>query len=170
VNVCDRSSADGQWPRYVALGKINLRSPGTYVLVMQLTNRHELCVGSLGEAAYTEGWYLYVGSALGGLKARLARHARHSKRLHWHVDYMLEVAELVKVWCHIGNERLECKWARVLGRMDGLTPSAVAFGASDCRCHTHLYRASERPSPHSFSSSLLLEGLDDRLWIIAPGT
>jgi len=170
VNICDPAPTDGDWPRRIALCDLDRGSPGTYILIMHLASSQNVAVGSLGEAAYDGGWYLYVGSALRGLKARLARHARSEKRIHWHIDYLLEAASLVEVWCHIGNERLECEWAHVLGRVDSLEPSAVAFGASDCRCRTHLFRADERPDPHAFVAGLRLAGLDDRLWIVARDT
>jgi Uri superfamily endonuclease len=82
--------------------------PGTYVLVMRLAAPVTLTVGRLGALSLDAGLYLYVGSALGGLRARLERHLRADKRLHWHVDYLLRCARVEAVWYRHGRERQEC--------------------------------------------------------------
>jgi len=73
--------------------------PGTYVLVLRLSRATTLRVGRLGEFDFPCGLYLYVDSAqgTGGLRARLTRHWRAHKPLHWHVDYLREVAVPVGV-------------------------------------------------------------------------
>ena len=72
-------------------------SKGTYALVLHLECTEEITVGKLGMFTFPAGYYLYVGSALGpgGLEARLARHRRRGKKLRWHIDYLLEHAQLV---------------------------------------------------------------------------
>jgi len=52
------------------------RDPGTYVLVLVIEQDMQIEVGALGTLFFRAGHYLYVGSALGGLGARLARHLR----------------------------------------------------------------------------------------------
>ena len=121
--------------------------PGTYVLVMRLHETTTIDVGRLGALAFEPGWYLYVGSALGGLEARLARHLRAEKRLHWHIDYFLRHARIELIWYREGRERLECGWARTLAQTPGVQPVAPGFGASDCACRTHLfYSATPQPA------------------------
>ena len=122
---------------------------GTYALVLHLKGREEITVGKLGTFAFPAGYYLYVGSALGpgGLEARLARHCRRDKKLHWHVDYLLERAHLVEVWSTVSTDRLECFWAQALVLYDkyraarqlpGSEIPVPGFGSSDCRCPSHL--------------------------------
>jgi Uri superfamily endonuclease len=60
--------------------------PGTYLLLLRLPQPTTLAVGRLGALALPAGWYVYVGSALGGLGPRLRRHLRVAKPPHWHVD------------------------------------------------------------------------------------
>ena len=61
---------------------------GTYALVITIPHPLRLQVGRLGDIVFPEGYWLYFGSALNGLEARLRRHLRHDKKLHWHVDYL----------------------------------------------------------------------------------
>ncbi len=108
-------------------------------------------VGRLGVQDLPAGWYLYVGSALGGLAGRVGRHLRRrapahtDRRPHWHIDALLAHAAVQEVWCHQGVERLECGWAAALGRRAAGRPLIAGFGASDCGCATHLFYASGRP-------------------------
>jgi len=117
---------------------------GVYALVMRVQETVSLAVGRLGLCTLPSGWLLYVGSAHNGLAARVRRHACADKRLHWHIDYVLQVARLHEVWRHVSVERLECDWARLLAAQPGLTPFNRPLGASDCACATHLLCAAER--------------------------
>ena len=47
-----------------------------------------LQIGSLGEREFRAGHYVYVGSAARGLEARIARHGRLRKKMHWHFVYL----------------------------------------------------------------------------------
>jgi len=122
-------------------------APGAYVLLFQFAEPVRLVVGALGERLFPAGYYLYVGSALGGLRARLARHLRAAKRLHWHVDYLLRCARVCEVWWLVSTERCECAWASALATARGVRPCEAPFGASDCRCPTHLFFSIGRPQP-----------------------
>ena len=64
---------------------------GVYTLLIKIGEKIEADVGALGRVKLDEGYYLYVGSALGpgGLKARISRHFRKSKKLKWHIDFLL---------------------------------------------------------------------------------
>jgi len=114
--------------------------PGTYVLVLHV--ERDLCipVARKGLQRFVAGDYLYVGSAHGpgGLAARIGRHLRRSKSMHWHIDYLLQVASIVSVWYAVSSQRLECRWAEFL-RSHALIEPWDAFGASDCSCATHLF-------------------------------
>ena len=118
---------------------------GTYVLVLELERPVRLRIGRLGVFDLEAGWYSYVGSAFGpgGLAARVAHHLRPAERPRWHVDHLRRVAEPAEVYHAPGPDRFEHEWARELA--ERLTPSVARFGASDCRCRTHLFHAARRP-------------------------
>jgi len=85
-----------------------------------------------------------VGSAWGpgGLRARVGRHLRGSPHPRWHIDYVRRVAAPVAVWL-APDTHLECTWAQALLVHPALDIIVPRFGASDCRCATHLVFASE---------------------------
>ena len=121
---------------------------GTYALFLHLEHDTPIVVGRLGTFHFRAGYYIYVGSALGngGLSARLARHHRSQKRLHWHIDYWLAHARIVGVQTDASGERLECVWARNWLDTPGAQVIAPHFGTSDCACPTHLiYLGNDRP-------------------------
>lgn len=129
---------------------------GTYLLLIQLSQPIELVVGRLGPLIFGAGWYAYAGSALGpgGLRARLARHARREKRIHWHIDYLLECAQLVQSWQIACPARLECEWAAALVRLTQAQITVHRFGASDCRCPGHLVYWPKRPKKSEVEATL----------------
>jgi Uri superfamily endonuclease len=119
--------------------------PGTYLLLLHLAAPTTLTVGRLGPCAFLAGWYVYVGSALSGLDARLRRHIRRGKPLHWHVDALREAAELASIVGCVSPERLECQTAATIAALPGATRPIARFGSSDCRCPSHLIHFRERP-------------------------
>ena len=108
---------------------------------MELSRARELQVGRLGRFRFHPGPYFYVGSAMGGLDGRLARHARGGP-LRWHIDYLLAKARLAGAWTVVSGDRLECRIARSLSQV--LELPVPRFGASDCRCPGHLFHGSLR--------------------------
>ena len=122
------------WP------KLNWRLgvKGSYVLVLHLSQDRRLEVGKLGRFEFPSGYYLYFGSALNGLAGRIRRHLRREKKLHWHIDFLTAVAPVVQVWWVAREERCECHWSRAALGHRGARATARGFGASDCRCPTHL--------------------------------
>lgn len=119
--------------------------PGTYLLFLQLGAAVALKVGRLGKLELAAGWYVYVGSALGGLAGRLRWHARRGKRPRWHIDTLRKVAELRAVAVCPGQQRLECAVAARLAALPGARVPAPRFGASDCRCPGHLVHFMHEP-------------------------
>lgn len=91
---------------------------------------------------FPTGWYIYAGSAMGGLDGRLGRHLRFgfSARPHWHVDWLSRIAQDKSFAVVASMTRLECELARSVASVEGAAPAAPGFGSSDCRCPAHLYR------------------------------
>lgn len=109
---------------------------GIYSLIIYLDKPGKIEVGSLGSIEFPIGYYVYTGSALNNLEARIARHERKGKKLRWHIDYLLQKARIVKMISAKTSERLEC---RVNRRIQQSAYSYVKkFGCSDCSCESHL--------------------------------
>jgi Uri superfamily endonuclease len=141
------------------------RSPGTYILVISLERPHIIEIGRQGRFRLPAGFYLYVGSALGpgGLAARLERHLRADKHIHWHVDYLLECARVVEAWIVEGSERRECAGASAALRLPGARIAVPHFGASDCQCASHLITFDRKPNRNRFA---LLTGDRVERWVV----
>ena len=126
--------------------------PGTYALILVPTDSRCLSIGRLGSLALRPGWYVYVGSAFGpgGVRGRLAHHRKLAVRPHWHIDYLRLHAPLERVWYTYDPQRREHEWANVLLQLPGAEVALCGFGASDCRCASHLFRFGRRPSVRAF--------------------
>ena len=57
--------------------------------------------------------------------------------MHWHIDYLMTHADLHEVWVFESPQRLECRVSEALSRH--LPRPIRGFGASDCRCSSHLF-------------------------------
>lgn len=119
---------------------------GVYILLFENEPCH-LSVGALGTLWLKGGWHGYVGSALGpGGFARVQRHIdlhrQGNRSPMWHIDRILLSPHfhLRYAICGSTGERKECSLARLLCSGDG-----SGFGASDCRCATHLFYRSQNP-------------------------
>jgi Uri superfamily endonuclease len=103
--------------------------------VIELVRARTVRVGALGAFVFPAGRYVYTGSALRNLEARIARHLSRDKRLRWHIDYLLAApgARVVRVRRAADGE---CE-------LNGATRGTVivaGFGAGDCcsGCGSHL--------------------------------
>lgn len=112
--------------------------PGAYQLLLSLAEEVTLQVGALGTFRFPVGKYIYTGSALGGLRKRLARHLRREKRLRWHIDYLLQYAVVEDVHLYPADGLSECALNRQLLALPRVRVIARGFGSSDCACPTHL--------------------------------
>lgn len=130
--------------------------PGTYALMLVPTAVTIIEVGKLGEMEVKPGYYVYVGSAAGpgGLRARVSRHLRDTKRVHWHIDYLRDVAAVEEVWLTSGLNGAEHQWAKAFANMSGGSVPLPGFGSSDCRCSSHLFHFSRRPESREFQIQL----------------
>ncbi len=114
------------------------RTPGVYHLILCLDQQATIRVGRLGRFTFPAGCYIYTGSAMGGLEARVARHCRQRKTRRWHIDYLLTKARVVEVVTIPTRERVECARNQAVLSLPGASVLAPRFGASDCRCAAHL--------------------------------
>jgi Uri superfamily endonuclease len=128
--------------------------PGTYALVCESSGEAEVPVGRLGTLSIQVGFYVYVGSALGagGIRARVGHHIGQGVRRHWHVDYLWPTIRIGEIWYCYDPVRREHEWARILYHLVGCTVPLRGFGASDCRCESHLLFSEHVPSLGSFQS------------------
>lgn len=121
------------------------RDGSRYRLLLLLRAERTIHIGRLGTFRFPAGYYVYVGSALRGLGARLDRHLRREKKLHWHIDYFLQHAQVIGVKI-CGSEETECGLAQKSLSLPGALVPVRGFGASDCRCGGHLvYLGNELP-------------------------
>lgn len=110
---------------------------GAYLLVLKLDQPHRIDVGGLGSILFRQGYYVYVGSAMQSLTARIDRHLRRRKTMRWHIDYLREVADTTWALPVRTSRRIEQPLAGALAGV--LTPGPAGFGASDSGQATHLF-------------------------------
>jgi Uri superfamily endonuclease len=137
---------------------------GTYVLIASMAQMKRLEIGRLGAYDIVPGFYAYVGSAFGsgGLRARLGHHLESTACPHWHIDYLLGVAEPVEVWYTTANQKLEHHWAEMLQEAAHFRVPIPRFGSSDYHRSrlSHLFHSKSRPSFRWFEQAIR-EQFDD---------
>jgi sugar fermentation stimulation protein A len=111
---------------------------------MSLSDDPTIGVGSLGRLHFHPGNYVYVGSAMAGLEARVARHMRPEKKTHWHIDHLLARARIEGAVVFPSEKRQECSIARKLQTTPGIM-AVARFGSTDCGCPSHLFYLGKRP-------------------------
>lgn len=116
---------------------------GAYLLVLHLDEPQSLTIGSIGTHTFAAGYYVYVGSAMANLSARIARHLRKRKKMHWHIDHLREHAGRCVALPIRSSRREECIIAQACGGV--LEPGPTGFGSSDCACGTHLFYSAQNP-------------------------
>jgi sugar fermentation stimulation protein A len=120
-----------------------VKDRGSYLLIVEVSRKTRLQAGKLAPGNFREGCYVYVGSAMGDLSARLARHQRKTKKLRWHIDYLTAEADRIIALPIRSSQRLECRIAQALSST--LESGPGGFGSSDCRCATHLFFSPANP-------------------------
>ena len=116
---------------------VRLPERGIYVVRVVLPRSVTIPVGAQGPVRFEAGSYLYVGSAARGLPQRVGRHFRRHKPLRWHIDYLTAHAPATLAWAWPQGVVSECAVAGALARH---FEAVAGFGASDCRCRSHLFR------------------------------
>ena len=126
--------------------KINLTvNTGIYCLCIKLPQGCYIKVGCLGTFYFPPGFYIYVGSAQNSLKHRIQRHVRRKKKVHWHIDYLLQYGQVVSVRAYGGEKDRECVLSHEIGNMKDAVVPVKGFGSSDCSCASHLYFFQDDP-------------------------
>ncbi len=113
------------------------RPVGSYLLVIDLAEEKRIEVGRLGPILFVEGTYVYAGSAKNGLFPRLKRHFSEEKKIHWHIDYLLEESRPLYALAFEDLTTTECALGQFVSQFPGSRP-INDFGCSDCKCQTHL--------------------------------
>lgn len=117
---------------------------GVYCLLLYLKNYTKIKVRDK-EALFPKGYYCYVGSALNNLQKRIERHKRKIKKKHWHIDYFLEKAKILKIKTILTSEKKECWLSNKIKSLKSKTVMKK-FGSTDCKCETHLHYFQKNPS------------------------
>jgi Uri superfamily endonuclease len=123
------------------------RTKGTYCLLLQLGAHETIQIGRLGLFKFQAGHYIYFGSALGpgGLASRIRHHLRIAAKPHWHVDYLRRHA-IIEAIGYIKTKTLyEHRLADYLNTLNNWHAPIKGFGASDCKCNSHLFFSCAKP-------------------------
>jgi Uri superfamily endonuclease len=107
--------------------------PEQYVLIASVLQMRRIEIGRLGRFDIIPGYYAYLGSAFGsgGLRARLGHHLESTADPHWHIDYLLQVAQPVEIWHTTVDQELEHHWAELLAQSPQFRIPIARFGSSD---------------------------------------
>lgn len=112
---------------------------GCYCLIIHMTKSDKLKIGNMYEESkkFKKGWYVYIGSAMNSLIPRIKRHLNDDKKMHWHIDYLLQSnnAIIKDVLFCIVDEKIECELAKEIAPYG---EEIANFGCSDCNCNSHL--------------------------------
>jgi Uri superfamily endonuclease len=115
---------------------------GSYQLIIHIKKSTTVKIGKLGQTDFEKGTYIYIGSAMNNLDARIQRHLKpkNEKKIHWHIDYLLsdKNVKVINVIKKLSTMKEECIIAnKVFRKSKGCIPG---FGCSDCKCRSHLFR------------------------------
>lgn len=118
---------------------------GIYALVIKVPHSLQVDIGVTKDVRFRKGEFVYVGSAQGegstNLENRLKRHFSKKKKIHWHIDYLLDNQVILQdAVLAITDDKMECELVKSLIRTNYFEWGPSGFGASDCksRCISHL--------------------------------
>lgn len=115
----------------------NYPAGGVYLLKLSLDENIDLKIGALGKKKFPAGYFFYAGTAQKNLESRIKRHYSKNKKLHWHIDYLLNKAKLLDDYIFKLPREGECFLADLMISNGGKV-LIDGFGASDCSCRSHL--------------------------------
>lgn len=115
---------------------------GIYILELHSKTNFRFDHKKFGNLKLPAGWYYYIGSAQKNLVQRVTRHFRKHKKIHWHIDHLIEKRSIKLINSYLlqncGKEK-ECKLVKDLRTEFNLKSIIKNFGSSDCRnCESHL--------------------------------
>ncbi len=134
---------------------------GSYLVILRLSEGRQITVGKMGNIFFPPGYYIYVGSAMANLTARVERHRRLRKNLHWHIDYLRQAAQFETALPVRSSVPLECPMAEAMSVIADWT--IPGFGSSDCSCPTHFFGMESDPLHSPDFINLLMHFRIDRL-------
>ncbi|OAA31275.1 hypothetical protein AT15_07200 [Kosmotoga arenicorallina S304] len=112
---------------------------GSYVLLIRVAKEAE--VKTRGRSFnILPGYYCYIGSAFNSLSERVKRHLKKSKKRFWHIDYLLDIGEVLSVLLLPSSVKSEVKISSLFQKFG---EAVDGFGASDCQISSNLYKISE---------------------------
>ncbi|NJE25116.1 DUF123 domain-containing protein [Thermococcus sp. MV5] len=123
---------------------------GGYFLVIYLEKSQNIRTKAKG-FSLKKGYYVYVGSAMRSLEKRVSRHFKKKKRFHWHIDYLLDKAQLIDAYLIPTNAKIEEKLSQAL---NSAVTGIEGFGASDVAVKTNLYYFGDTP-PYEVLTNIL---------------
>lgn len=129
---------------------------GAYAILVRLRIPWRPGIRTLADRTLPAGLYTYCGSAHGpgGLRARVVRHLRPNKTVHWHVDRLTAAARIEGVAVSIGGS--ECDLVSAF-MARGATIVLPGFGSSDCRrCPAHLMMMPDDTNAAAFAAVVTL--------------
>jgi Uri superfamily endonuclease len=141
----------------------SLSGKGSYILWFKNKKEIAFTAGKLGTYTLQPGIYAYCGSALGsgGLKARIGRHLRKDKKIHWHIDYLTAVLPVAAVWYVQSEKRYEHLLTALLLQRKGSGVPISHFGNSDCtECESHLVYLPAMPRISTINNALKEKGFE----------
>ncbi|MEK9684427.1 MAG: GIY-YIG nuclease family protein [Rhodospirillaceae bacterium] len=144
---------------------------GCYALHIWLEKNFVRQVGSLGNIFLPVGSYLYLGNArgTGGLRARISRHCRSDKRIHWHVDHLTSWGRVLHVWTRAQGS--ECNLREVFMQNLAIQPAVKGFGSTNCNiCPSHLLAMPSLDSSgicENITETLEISGVDFMFYELA---
>ena len=125
---------------------------GIYCILMCLNRRRNIRVAKLGLIPFKKGYYCYVGSALNNLEKRIKRHISKSKKMKWHIDYLLKYAAIIGARIIITSRKLECLMNKRIEEIS--TETIKTFGSTDCKCTGHLHYFNKNPLSYAVINNL----------------
>lgn len=144
--------------------KITDIEKGIYCLIIRCSSPASIYCGKFKNILFPVGYYYYIGSAQKNLNARIERHIRREKNIHWHIDYLTTNQNFRVVEILIFRDKkksYECTISQDL--LNNFSPDIIApgFGNSDChRCESHLYYKKKKlPYSHFISLYQSIERL-----------
>ena len=125
------------------------KDKGSYVLLIRLASALEIALRG-HRHTLEPGLYAYCGSAKGpgGLDARITRHRRQDKKVHWHVDQITTRVPVLRVG--VSFDLSECDLVGQLLKQPGVCIPVPGFGSSDCKaCKGHFVRLGDDGAFHN---------------------